>query len=97
MTNINKEVWEFIDNSPSIKRTMSHGLINRRALANYIKKQKKLHTTLDAVISAIRRYNIEKYDDIFLSAKKMIIRTTNLSTRSNLANLILSKDTEILF
>jgi aspartokinase len=95
MTNINEEVWEFIDNSPSIKRTMSHGLINRRALANYIKKQKKLHTTLDAIISAIRRYNIEKYDDMFLSAKKMINRKTDLSTRSNLANVILSKDTKI--
>lgn len=95
MTNINQEVWKFIDKSPSIKRTMSYGLINKRALANYIKKQKNLQTNLDAIISAIRRYNIEKYDNVFLSAQKMITHTTDLSTRSNLVNVVLSKDTEI--
>ncbi len=95
MTNIHQEVWKFIDKSPSIKRTMSYGLINKRALANYIKKQKNLQTNLDAIISAIRRYNIEKYENVFLSAQNMITHTTDLSTRSNLVNIVLSKDTEI--
>ncbi|KYK23308.1 hypothetical protein AYK24_07590 [Thermoplasmatales archaeon SG8-52-4] len=95
MTNINQEVWKFIDKNPSIKRTLSYGLINKRALANYIKKQKDLQTSLDAVISAIRRYNIENYDNYFLTAQKMITHTTDLSTRSNLVNVVLSKDTEI--
>ncbi|UCF50393.1 MAG: hypothetical protein JSU91_02620 [Thermoplasmatales archaeon] len=95
MTNINQEVWRFIDNNPSIKRTMSNGLINRRALANYIIKQMNLETTVDAVISSIRRYKIDRNDDMFLSAQNMITRTTDLSTRSNLANVVLSKDTEI--
>jgi len=95
MTNINQEVWKFIDKSPSIKRTMSYGLINKRALANYIKKQINLQTNLDAIISAIRRYNIENYDNLFLTAQKMITHTTDLSTRSNLVNVVLSKDTEI--
>ena len=95
MTNINKEVWKFIDNNPSIKRNMSHGLINRRALANYIIKQRYLQTSLDAVVSAIRRYDIKNYDDMFLTAQDMISQTTDLSTKSNLANVVLSKDTEI--
>jgi aspartokinase len=95
MTNINQEVWKFIDKSPSIKRTMSYGLINKRALANYIKTQINLQTNLDAIISAIRRYNIENYDNLFLTAQKMITHTTDLSTRSNLVNVVLSKDTEI--
>jgi len=95
MTNINKEVWKFIDQTPSIKRTLSNGLINKSALANFIKKQKNLETSLDAIISAIRRYKIEKYDNLFLTAQNMITRTTDLSTRSNLTNVVLSKDTEI--
>jgi hypothetical protein len=95
MTNINKEVWKFIDQSPSIKRSLSNGLINRRALADFIKKQKKLDTNLDAIISAIRRYNIQKFDNTFLTAQNMITRTSDLSTRSNLVNVVLSKDTEI--
>jgi aspartokinase len=95
MTNINQEVWKFIDNNLSIKRTMSQGLINRRALANYIKKQTNLDTSLDAVVSAIRRYKIDESDNIFLTAQKMISHTTDLSTRTNLANVVLSKDTKI--
>jgi aspartokinase len=95
MTNINKEVWKFIDNNPSIKRNMSNGLINRRALANFIIKQRNLQTSLDAVISAIRRYDIKNYNDMFLTAQDMISQTTDLSTRSNLANVVLSKDTKI--
>jgi aspartokinase len=95
MSNINQEVWKFLDQNPSIKQSLSNGLINRRALANFIKKQKKWDTNLDAIIIAIRRYNIEKYDNIFLLAKNMITHTTDLSTRSNLVNVVLSKDTEI--
>ena len=95
MTNINREVWKFIDQTPSIKRTLSNGLINKSALANFIKKQKNWETSLDAIISAIRRYKIEKNENMFLTAQNMITRTADLSTRSNLANVVLSKDTEI--
>ena len=95
MTNINQEVWKFIDNDPTIKYAMSYGIINKRALANYIKKQIKLDTKIDAIISSIRRYNIQEYDNVFLKARKTIIPNIDLSTRSNIVNVILSKDTEI--
>jgi hypothetical protein len=95
MTNINQEVWKFIDQDPTIKHAMSYGIINKRALANYIKKQKNIKTNLDAIISAIRRYNIQQYDNVFLKARTMIIPNIDLSTRSNIVNVILSKDTEI--
>jgi len=95
MTNITHEVLKMLDNNPSIRQCMSQGIINTTALAKYIIKEKNLDASLDAVSSALRRYNIEKYDEMFLSAQNMITHTTNLSTKSNLANVILSKDTEI--
>jgi hypothetical protein len=95
MTNINQKVWEFINQDPTIKNAMSYGIINKRALANYIKKQKNMEKNLDAIISAIRRYNIQQYDNMFLKAKTKIIPNIDLSTRSNIVNVILSKDTEI--
>ena len=92
MTNIVQTVWKIIDHDPSIKRELSRGLINTSALARYIITQKRINATFDAVITAIRRYNIEKQDDIFSTAYKMLGQTVNISTKSNLAELSLVKD-----
>jgi len=95
MKNTVGEVWKFLDNNPCIKRDLSKGLINSRALAKYIIKTQKMDVTLDAVISAIRRYDIREKDDIFLNARKLISQTINLSTRSGLAEISLIKDDDV--
>jgi len=94
MTNIVQQVWKILDKNPSIKREMSRGLINNRALAKYLIKEYELSATLDAVISAIRRYNLKKYDEIFKNANKIISQTA-ISTKSKLANIAVIKDEEI--
>ncbi len=88
-------VWRFLDSSPCVKRDLSRGIINSRALAKYILKQEKLDTSLDAIISAIRRYEVGKKDDVFNIASKLIGQTVNLSTRSGLAEISLIKDEEV--
>lgn len=95
MKNTVGEVWKFLDNNPCIKRDLSKGLINSRALAKYIVKTQNMDGTLDAVISAIRRYDVGKKDDIFLNARKLISQTINLSTRSGLAEISLVKDEDV--
>jgi aspartokinase len=95
MKNTVGEVWKFLDNNPCIKRDLSKGLINSRALAKYIIKTQKMDVTLDAVISAIRRFDIGEKDDIFLNARKLIGQTINLSTRSGLAEISLIKDDDV--
>lgn len=95
MPNIVQIVWKIIDDDPSIKRELSRGLINISALARYIITQKKIDATFDAVITAIRRYKLEKYDEIFTTAYKMLGQTVNISTKSNLAEISLVKDDEI--
>jgi aspartokinase len=95
MTNIVHTVWRIIDDDPSIKRELSRGLLNTSALARYIIKEKKINTTLDAVISAIRRYQVDKYTDIFSPATKLLGQTINISTRSNLAEIALLKDADV--
>ena len=94
MTNIVHKVWKMLDNSPSIRRCMGQGLINTTALAKYFIKEKEINGTLDAVSSAIRRYKLEKYDEIFDTANK-IVSFGELSTRSKLANIAVIKDAEI--
>jgi len=93
--NIVKEVWKFLDTNSTITRSMQDGLINTRALAKHIVKEKKLDASLDAVISAIRRYELTKYDDVFGTAHKLLLQTINISTRSKLAVLSLQKDADI--
>ena len=95
MTNIVHNVWGILDNNPSIRREMRRGLINISALAKYIISEKKVDATLDAVISAIRRYELDKHDDIFDNAYKMLGRTVNISTKSNLAEISLVKDDDV--
>jgi aspartokinase len=95
MKNTVGEVWKFLDSSPCIRRDLAHDLINSRALAKYIIKQTKMDATLDAVISAIRRYELSRQDDIFTIAYKLIGQTINLSTRSGLAEISLIKDDEV--
>jgi len=64
-------------------------------LTKSIIKERKIDASLDAVISAIRRYEPDCYDKIFENARKVICRTTALSTRSPLANIALTKDAEV--
>ena len=95
MTNITYGVWKFLDNNPCIRKNMEQGLLNMRALAKYIIKYGKFDATLDAVISALRRYEIDEHDKIFVVANEMLSRTINLSTRSGLVELSLVKETEV--
>ncbi|KYK28554.1 hypothetical protein AYK20_07075 [Thermoplasmatales archaeon SG8-52-1] len=94
MTNITHEVLKTLDNNPSIRRCMSQGLINTTALAKYIIKEKNIDATLDAVSSAIRRYKLDKYDEIFDVANRLVT-FGEISTKSKLANIAVIKDSEV--
>lgn len=94
MKNIVKEVWKTLDNSPIIRRAMSYGLINTRALAIYLINERKIDAPINAVISAIRRYQLDHHDDIFKTAQEVISQTI-ISIKSRLANVALIKDAEI--
>ena len=95
MTNIVHEVWKILDNNPSIRREMNRGLINISSLARYIINKKKIDATLDAVISAIRRYKLDTHDDVFDNAYNILSQTVNVSTKNNLAEISLIKDDEV--
>ena len=94
-SNVVDAVWKLLDETPYIRMSMGECLINTRALAKYIIKEKKLDTTVDAVISAIRRYDLESTISIFEKAHKVISKRIGLSTKSPLANISLIKDNEI--
>ena len=92
--NISEDIWNILDKSPCVTLCMSKRLINHRALAKYLIQEKKINTTLDAAISAIRRYKLHKSKDVFENAYKLL-KTTIMSTKSSLANISLIKDNDV--
>jgi len=95
MSNITHTVWKFLDDNPNIRREMNRGLINISALARYILKEKKISASLDSAIIAIRRYELDQHNEIFNNAQKLLGKIVNLTTKNNLAEISLIKDSEV--
>lgn len=94
MNNVTAKIWKKLDTSPSIRKDLSRGLINVRSLARYLRDQQNMDVHLSAIVSAIRRYNIDEYNEIFNKSVKILCNTT-ISTRSKLVIIGLVKDSEV--
>jgi len=82
MTNIHREVWNLITEDLAIQKAIKYDIINNRALAKYLIKKHSLKYTLDAVLSAVRRYTAEGESnelrkEIDESLKEITLRTKN--------------------
>lgn len=96
MTQIKNIVWKEIQSSPSIRLDLSRNLINVRALAKHIQKKPTINASLDAIISAIRRYEEEKpYTKLRETAFKVIIGST-LSSKNHIASITLQRNEEVV-
>ncbi|MBS3107902.1 hypothetical protein J4468_03205 [Candidatus Woesearchaeota archaeon] len=95
MTNINREVWRRIDNDAAVKKLLLEGLINISALARIIAKEHDLTKNLDAIISAIRRYegNAEKKESLIKIYQ--LIKKAKFSTKTKLASVLFKKNSEV--
>ncbi|MBN1156871.1 hypothetical protein JXA85_04590 [Candidatus Woesearchaeota archaeon] len=94
MTNINSKVWRYVDNKIEIKKTLLEGLVNVSALARKIAQEEKLEGNIDAIISAIRRYETktEKKDEHIRFSK--LIRKAKLSTKTRLGSVLVRRTDE---
>jgi len=96
MKNITNEVWQFIDRDVAIKRDMERGIINSMALAKHIIRENGLKASVNAVISAIRRYNAEGLKTIDAKAIKKVLAGSKLSTKTRMAIIALARDSDVL-
>lgn len=95
MTNIQSEVTNFIDQDVSIRRGLSRGYINVRSLAKYIHKNLKVSASLDAVISAIRRYEAKEDNKEDIKIRYKLIAEAKVSSRTRMASVLVKKDVEV--
>jgi len=90
-----KEIKEFLDKDPCIQKLIRIKLVNITALARYIINAKKLDMTLDAVVSTIRRYDLNATGMIYDKALKMMHLSTSISVKNKLVSISVIKDSEI--
>jgi hypothetical protein len=93
--NIREFVWKIIDTDISIKKDLARGLINIRSLARYIKETQKINVSLDAIISAIRRYekSPEKKEEAY--SVYNVLKQARIATRTKMSSLLLKRTDEV--
>ncbi len=96
MTNINKLTWDYIDHHIEIKKLLIEELVNASALARKIAKEQHLEHNIDAIISAIRRYEGKKEIKKEFYTLYELVRRAKISTKTKLVSLLIRRtdDTE---
>ena len=94
MTNITRDVQRVLDHDVVIKRGLSRNIINKKALAEYLRKN-GVKGSIDAIISAIRRYESELKEDNSYATAEAMIKDAKLSTRTGIAIVAMVKDASV--
>ena len=95
MTQLSEIIRDEMQTSPSIRIDIQKNIINIRALAKHIKKRGNLAYSLDAIISAIRRYQETIEEKIDEEPKKLMINS-KLSVKNQISSIMLDKNEEVL-
>lgn len=90
--NINKEVWRYIDNNVAVKKNLYEGIINSRALAKKMLNDLNLSCSINAVISAIRRYEHKTEEKDHIKDVYRLLQKTRLSSKTKLASVLFKKN-----
>lgn len=91
MKHIQVEVTRLIDNNIAIRKLLKEDLINVRALARKFLEEYSLKCSIEAVISAIRRYDKGSKERDYLPTIYKMLKKAKLSTRMKLSSILLKK------
>jgi aspartokinase len=89
MKSINKEIHNLINKHISVQKSLKRNIVNVRSLAKFLIDEYNLNYTLDSVISAIRRYEVEKVSLISSKETEKIFSQMSISTKDNVAKIVL--------
>ena len=79
---INNVIWRLIAEDVSIQKELNRGLINIRGLARYLIDKHHLDASMDAVISAIRRYETEQIFEDNTKEIDAVLRSAIITTKN---------------
>src|SRR3989344_106286 len=89
MKSINQEIADILNQDIALQKCLKRSIINIRALAHYVLKEYNLTYTLDAVISAIRRYDVDNVSILNLKSANRVFSEMLISTKDNVAMILL--------
>ncbi len=90
---IAQQVWSEIDEDIILRRALEREIISLKNLAVYLIKKRKLSATLDAVISAIRRYHQESnLEKKYEKARSIIAQSQDIRVTSNIVSIAIEKN-----
>ena len=80
-----------INKDPPLKKDISRGLINIRAVAHYLIKESKTDTSVDAVISAIRRFPYIE-DNVPNVTILEVLRESRIATKTKIVSISMKRE-----
>ena len=89
MKSINAEIANLLNKHVSIQKCLKREIVNVRALAAFMIKTYNLEHSLDAVISAIRRYDLEQVSLIGSKEALRMFTKMSISTKDDVAKIVL--------
>ena len=95
MTSIAKIIEKEIEEDVIVRRALSRGITSMKSLAVYLTKNKKIDASLDAVVSAIRRYKEQNpLEEKYKTAKEVISKSSDIRITTNIAEIAIEKNQE---
>tara|TARA_Y100000034_G_scaffold135363_1_gene207001 strand:+ start:654 stop:1304 length:651 start_codon:yes stop_codon:yes gene_type:complete len=93
MTSVNKLIHEEIDRDIIVRRALERGIVSQRNLALFLIKKLKLNVSVDAAISAVRRYKSEnELEKSYSLSRKKIAKSESVQMTSNIIEISLEKN-----
>lgn len=89
MSSINQEIAKLINQHISIQKSLKRDIVNLRGLAKFLIKRYHLTYPVDAVISAIRRYDFGHFSEDKMELIQEVFSKMLLTTKDNVARIIL--------
>ncbi len=85
----NQVIWTLLQKDLAVQKDLARGLVNTRALAKYLLEQHNLSAGIDAVISAIRRFESQHLFEKEEKALEQVFQHGIVSTKNNVACITL--------
>ncbi|PIZ52282.1 hypothetical protein COY27_00775 [Candidatus Woesearchaeota archaeon CG_4_10_14_0_2_um_filter_33_13] len=92
MSSINVEIANLLNKHVSIQKNLKRDLINTRALAKFLAETYTLNYPLDAIISAIRRYDGGFFSDENYAETRKILSHMLITTKDNVAMIVMNDE-----
>ncbi|MBI5389494.1 hypothetical protein HZB01_03890 [Candidatus Woesearchaeota archaeon] len=92
MTSITHHVWDEINKDVIVRRALAKDIVSMKALAIHLLRTKRVDASVDALISAIRRYKEEQpLEAKYERAQEVLQKAENIRITTNLVVITLQK------